>query len=631
MIVYSETKKVFINDVFNGELPEIIEEKFKELGVFGGGEAEVKSWRNSLRCVSEVIQDPRIDDDVQVAVEFQIPLTSKRIDFMIGGKTDEKDHVVVIELKQWEKCFVTDKEDVVNAFTGGANRDVVHPSHQAYSYAKLIENFNEAVEEQHIEMNPCAYLHNYESKYEDQIRDSRYQKLIDQAPVFLAKDNAKLRDFIAKYVSKRSEKNLFEIIDYGKLKPSKSLQSVAGSMLNGNKEFEMVDEQLVAYSTVLKILKDSLSSEQKHTIIIQGGPGTGKSVIAINLLAKMLNNKYSCAYTTKTSTPRTAFCSKLIKGKYNIKYLEGLFKSSGSFSNAKNNQFDCLLCDEAHRLNEKSGLYGNKGENQIKEIIHASKVSVFFIDENQKVHEKDIGTVEEIKRWAQEQGSVVHANESLVLTSQFRCNGSDSYLAFLDDVLGVRKTANNNYFDIDYDIRIFDDSNEMKRELEKKNTNNKARMIAGYCYHWNSKKDKSSYDIFLKNGFKAQWNFTTDKFAIDENSFEQVGCIHSTQGLEFDYVGIIIGKDLRYENGKVITDVTMRDKRDSTVRSCRKNDPKLCDEIIRNTYRTLLSRGQKGCFVYCEDEALGNYLKERLNKVERIDIKKIDHTKKSTK
>ena len=171
----------------------------------------------------------------------------------------------------------------------------------------------------------------------------------------------------------------------------------------------------------------------------------------------------------------------------------------------------------------------------------------------------------------------------------------------------------------------------MKRELEKKNTNNKARMIAGYCYPWKSKKDKESYDIFLKNGFKAQWNFTTDKFAIDEHSFDQVGCIHSTQGLEFDYVGIIIGKDLRYENGKVITDVTKRDKRDSTVRSCRKNDPKLCDEIIRNTYRTLLSRGQKGCFVYCEDEALGNYLKERLNKVERIDIKKIEHTKKSTK
>ena len=105
MIVYSETKKVFINDVFNGELPEIIEEKFKEFGIFGGGEAEVRSWRNSLRCVSEVIQDPKIDDDVQVAVEFQIPLTSKRIDFMIGGKNGEKDHVVVIELKQWEKCF----------------------------------------------------------------------------------------------------------------------------------------------------------------------------------------------------------------------------------------------------------------------------------------------------------------------------------------------------------------------------------------------------------------------------------------------------------------------------------------------------------------------------------------------
>ena len=138
-------------------------------------------------------------------------------------------------------------------------------------------------------------------------------------------------------------------------------------------------------------------------------------------------------------------------------------------------------------------------------------------------------------------------------------------------------------------------------------------MIAGYCYPWNSKNDKSRYDIVLKNGFKAQWNFTTDSFATGEDTFDQVGCIHSTQGLEFDYVGIIIGKDLRYENGKVITDRSKRDRHDKTIQGLGGNEA-LGDKIIRNTYKTLLSRGQKGCFIYCEDEALSTYIKKRLAK-----------------
>ena len=208
--------------------------------------------------------------------------------------------------------------------------------------------------------------------------------------------------------------------------------------------------------------------------------------------------------------------------------------------------------------------------------------------------------------------STIHYNQSLELKSQFRCNGSDGYLAFLDNLLEIRETANYDY-DLDYDIRIFDDPNEMREELRKTNIHNKSRMIAGYCYPWNSKKDKKCYDIILKNGFAAQWNFSTDQFALDENSFEQVGCIHSTQGLEFEYVGIIIGKDLRYVDGRVITDRKMRAKTDATIKGLN-GDEALGDKIIRNTYKTLLTRGQKGCFIYCEDKALSDYIKEQLSK-----------------
>lgn len=614
MIVYSGNKKSFQRDTMNGVIARKLDTLFCDLGITKESLPEFNSWKASLPQIGLVISDKRIDDDAQVALEYQIPLTSKRVDFMIGGSDGQRDNVVIVELKQWEKCSATTRENVVIAYTGGANREVAHPSQQAYSYAKLIENFNEDVRNENIGLIPCAYLHNYQEQYKKQIMHPNYTEALADAPVFLQEDGDKLSDFIAKYVNKPSDKKLFDIIENGKLKPSKALQDTVGSIMNGNKEFEMIDEQQVAYATILKLVENSIGNGEKHTIIVQGGPGTGKSVIAINLLAKIINNNYSCLYVTKNGAPRYTFSNNLVRGRHTLGYLKGLFKSSGIFIDTKPNTFDCILTDEAHRLNLKSGMFGNLGENQIKEIINAAKISVFFVDEDQIVTMKDIGTVAEIKKQADLLGSIVHMGKSLTLVSQFRCNGSDGYMAFLDNVLGIRKTANYT-MDIDYDIRVFDDACAMREELRKYNTYNKARMIAGYCYPWLSEKAKSKIDITLPGGFEAQWNFETNSFATGENSFEQVGCIHSTQGLEFDYVGIIIGKDLRYKDGMVITDYKQRARQDATIRGVNSLEKEqLADRIIRNTYKTLLSRGQKGCFIYCEDEALREYLKKCINK-----------------
>ena len=614
MIVYSGNKKSFQTDAINGVIAQKLDETFLALGLPKESRAEYRAFENSLPRMALILGDNRIDNQVQVALEYQIPLTSKRVDFMVGGSNGINDNVVIVELKQWDTCTATSRENVVKAFTGGKEREVAHPSQQAYSYAKLIENFNEDVRANNIGLIPCAYLHNYLEKNRGQICHPHYDEAIADAPVFLQKDGEKLQEFIVKHVTKKSEKNLFEIIENGKIKPSKSLQDAVGSILNGNSEFEMIDEQQVAYATILKLVENTISSDQKHTIIVQGGPGTGKSVIAINLLAKIINNDYSCLYVTKNSAPRYSFSENLIKGKHTVGYLKGLFKSASNFVDVPTNTYDCILTDESHRLTARSRvgtIY--KGENQIKEIINASKISVFFIDEDQMVTTSDIGTVEAIIEQAKLQGSVVHKGESLTLTSQFRCNGSDGYMAFLDDVLGIRNTANREGFDLDYDIRVFDDAYEMREALRLKNDNNKARMIAGYCYNWVSRNDKSQMDIVLPGGFEAQWNFTTDRFATDPESFEQVGCIYSTQGVEFEYVGIIIGKDLRYEDGKVITDqkAVAKTENSSGVRTCK--DPIKADRLIKNIYKTLLSRGQKGCYVYCEDKSLSCYIKKRLN------------------
>lgn len=280
-----------------------------------------------------------------------------------------------------------------------------------------------------------------------------------------------------------------------------------------------------------------------------------------------------------------------------------------------NNILDTLLVDEAHRLNEKSGIYHNKGENQIKEIIHAAKCSVFFIDESQRVTLQDIGSVDEIRKWATYYNANVYQME---LISQFRCNGSDGYLAWLDHILQIRETANYDLMDIDYDIRICDTPQEVKDLIYEKNEiNHRSRMLAGYCWNWISqgKNDSNIHDIKIGD-FEMSWNLGNSIFAIDESSIHEIGCIHTSQGLEFDYVGVIIGNDLRFENGKIITDYNQRASTDQSMKGIKKKakeNPekanKIAEEIIKNTYRTLMTRGMKGCYIYCVDKNLSDYLK----------------------
>ena len=395
-------------------------------------------------------------------------------------------------------------------------------------------------------------------------------------------------------------------------------------MLKGNKEFYLIDEQKVAFETIRRLVRNSLeqaskpdSAQSKYTVIIEGGPGTGKSVVAIQLLCDLIRNNYTANYVTKNAAPRNVYFEKLRGNAYSDNYIRSLFRGSGSYVSAGKDAFDCLIVDEAHRLQMKSGIFQNLGECQAREIIHSSRVSVFFIDEDQIVTTSDVGSVELIRKCAKEEGSTVLCGDELNLVSQFRCNGSDGYLAFLDNLLGIRKTANSR-LDIDYDIQVFDSPCKMRDALREKNrVANKSRMIAGYCYDWVSKKDRNLYDIILPDGFRAQWNFSdTATWAIDDDSFEQVGCIHTSQGLEFDYVGIIIGKDLVFRDGEVQTDFLARAKTDTSLKGIKSSrNYALADRIIRNTYRTILSRGQKGCFIYCEDKALGDYIKRQLHLV----------------
>ena len=604
------------NDVLETKLYDAIKNKMNR----STGLSELNSWRNSLKEMYITLNDSNIPSDAGVAIEYNIPQTSKRVDFLISGYgKDNKGNVIIVELKQWEKLqAIEGQEAIVETFTGGANRRVVHPSYQAWSYAALIKDYNEYVQDADIELHPCAYLHNYPRVENDPLDAKQYKEVLADAPAFTYGQRDALRNFIKKSIITGDNEDTLVKIEHGKIRPSKQLQDSISGMLKGNKEFIMLDEQKVVYENILSLSTKCQKDGKKRTIIVEGGPGTGKTVVAINLLAELTKRNQFVQYVSKNAAPRTVYGYKL-KGTMKKSSVDNLFKGSGCYTEAPMNSVGTILADEAHRLNEKSGMFQNMGENQIKEIIHASRCSVFFIDESQRITTSDIGSIAEIEKWAERENSEVIKME---LVSQFRCNGSDGYLAWIDDVLQIRDTANYDLEGIDYDIRICDSPKEMEHiVIEKNRIRNRARILAGYCWNWpkDTRNDVNYHDIKIGD-YGISWNLDGgDAFAINPDSVHEAGCIHTSQGLEFDYVGVIIGDDMRYENGEIVTDYSKRAKTDQSMKGIKglaKDDPEkasqLADEIIKNTYRTLMTRGMKGCYVYCTDSELAAYLKERL-------------------
>lgn len=618
MIIYQASKNQFIADVLQNEIEKKILISFVRETGRSTGKSEIDSWRNSMMYMNNIINDPEIPEDVGIAIEYKIPSTSNRIDFILTGRDAAKNELaVLIELKQWSQANMTDKDGVVETFIGGGSRETAHPSYQVWSYAALLADFNQTVEEDNIQLKPCAYLHNYEP--DDNITNEFYKEYLDKAPVFLRPDALKLKQFVKQFVKYGDDGDILYRIDNGKIRPTKNLADNLASMLEGNQEFLMIDDQKVVYESALNLGKIA-SSNKKQVLIVQGGPGTGKSVVAINLLVEMTKRRLLAQYITKNSAPREVYHAKLT-GRLTRSRISSMFTSSGTFHAVESNTFDALIVDEAHRLNEKSGLYQNIGVNQVKELINASKLTVFFIDEDQRIDFKDIGTKDEIYHWAQRLGAEVKEQE---LVSQFRCNGSDGYLAWLDNALQVRQTANESLDDIGYDFRVLDDPVELQRIIvEKNHIANKARIVAGYCWDWISTKEPLRDDIVIGN-FSAQWNLKDDgqSWIIKPNSVSEVGCIHTCQGLELDYVAVIIGPDFVIRNGRAVTDASKRAGRDKTVYGYKRmlqEDPEFArakaDMVIKNTYRTLMSRGQKGCYIFCTDPETQKYFKDRLESI----------------
>jgi DUF2075 family protein len=618
VIIYQASKSQFLHHALREDIEDVVLRHFRSATGQGVAAPQVQAWKHSLLEMAKVLQDEEIPADAGVAIEYQLPQSSKRIDFVITGEdASARTKVVIVELKQWSESRRSEKDAVVWARRGGraGETEGTHPSYQAWSYAAFLEDFNGAVQDGAMALQPCAYLHNHPRNGE--IDHPHYREHIARAPLFLARERAKLQAFIREHVRHGDRKGALYQIENGRIQPSKMLADAVAGLLQGKPEFVLIDDQKVVYETILQV--DAKAEKRKQVVIVQGGPGTGKSVVAINLLGALIGRKRNARYVSKNAAPRAVYAAKLT-GTFKKTRINNLFSGSGAFVGDKPDAFDTLIVDEAHRLNEKSGLYRNLGDNQVRELMRSARCTVFFIDDDQRVTVHDIGHAEELRARAREFDAEV---TELELSSQFRCNGADGYLAWLDDTLDIRPTANTTLDTAEFDFRVFDSPAELHDLIELKNrANNRSRVVAGYCWKWPSKRDPQAWDIELPAfDYRRRWNLDKDGslWIVAPDSVEQVGCIHTCQGLELDYVGVIIGPDLVYRNGRIVSDANKRASSDQSVKGLKKmlkddadNARALADMIVKNTYRTLMTRGMKGCFVYCTDAPLAAYLRSRL-------------------
>jgi len=626
MIIYAETRRNFLEDVDLNRLERRLVEGFERQT--GSVPADRVVWANEYARFASALRRARVDDDMQVAIEYHVSAAGRsRIDVLLAGNDGDRDTGVVLELKAWSEADVSDVPELVWSPYGGG-RLAQHPCLQARKYKGLILRFNADIRDKGVDIHSAAYLFNLPRRHPEPLEDPRYRHIIDESRLFLADDAEELSRFIEKHVRHRSRHDVLFLLEKGRIIPAPALVERVGKMLDGNEEFDLLDVQNEAFQVIRHAIAGVATAVKRQVFIIHGGPGTGKSVIAVRLLAEVLASKRLGFFIAPNKAFRDTLVEQLARGSRDYREDgQALFQSSWSFHAAdfmKDRLHEVLIVDEAHRLKDEA--YQYRGASMVEDMVRAARISVFFLDETQRVQWNDSGSESRIREAARKFKAQVHP--PFTLTAQFRCGGSDGYLNWLDDVLQIRPTGNfDNWAEEQYDFRVFDDAAELYRALKARNADNKARFVAGYSWDWptEGRQRRGHVKHVTVDGLSLPWNFSGENWATAADGIDQVGCVHTCQGVEFDWLGVLIGPDLRFENGRVVGDPGKRARTDSSLKGWKtalreaKDDAAATEAvlakvqaIIRNTYKVLLSRGRKGCFVWCADQGLREYLRDRL-------------------
>lgn len=620
MQLYTGTSKQFIEDAVQNQISEKLRLSFLDHFRYSPSPQEVNSWRNSLSKIKDVFQRADLSDH-GVILEYQLPLSSKRLDCLVTGKDgDKRDNAVIVELKQWDKCQEDSGENEVLTWVGQGERAVLHPSVQVGQYQTYLQDCHTAFyEDKPVFLHSCAYLHNYSFAPKDPLLVGKFKTAIKDFPLFSMDDVDKISGYLSSFLSAGDGMPVLSRIQNSKYRASKKLLEHVGAVIKSKKDYILLDEQLVVYDKVIAAAKAGFHDKKKTVVVIKGGPGTGKSVIALNLMADLSLKGYNAHYATGSR----AFTETLRK--ITGTRAAAQFKYFNQYAMAEANEVDVLILDEAHRIrkssvdrftpkNKRSGL------SQVEEIIKASKVSVFFVDDYQVVRPMEIGSASLIEEAAKTTKCKL---EEFQLETQFRCAGSDGFMNWLDNTLGIRKTANILWQgDSNFDFRIVDSPEALEGMIRQKVAEGySGRLAAGYCWPWSDPNADGQLENDVVVGkFERPWNAKPDAkrlapgipkallWAYDPNGIDQVGCVYTAQGFEFDYVGVIVGPDLHYNPTKGAWEGNKDHSCDSVVRRSKERFV----DMVKNTYRVLLSRGLRGCFVYFMEEDTKHFFLSRM-------------------
>ncbi|EXU68053.1 ATP-binding protein [Streptomyces sp. PRh5] len=580
-------------------------------------EAEVRSWKHSIPALVSALLEAGLDD-VEMMIEYTLPLTSKRADVILAGvhpKTGEPSYVVV-ELKQWTEAYPDEDSPNLCHVAGMHTRPALNPIEQVRGYCDYLAQFNGTLDGHEHRIVGAAYLHNATEFGVSGLDDA------GQSPrgrFFTGDRRGEFIEFLRDHLAAASGALAADALRNAAVKPSTQLIRVAAAEVRDREQFQLLSEQKLAYELVLKAVRNAQRSDNKEVIVVTGGPGSGKSVIALSLLGELYRQGRSALHATGSAS-FTKTMRKVAGARK--REVQDLFKYFNSFMTAERNDFDVLICDEAHRMRLTSANRYTPAENrtdkpQVDELIDAARVPVFLLDDHQIVRPGEMGSEREIKAAAARKGlrcTVVS------LDSQFRCGGSDAYLRWVLRLLDLEQGGPVQWEpDAKMQLTVADTPEQMEEFLEDRRAEGySARMSAGYCWRWTTKIAPGQplpADVVI-GAWARPWNVYGERavagappsalWATDPAGFGQVGCVYTAQGFEYDWSGVILGPDLVWRDGRWVVDRT--ESKDPVFKKSTPDD--VVAGLIRNTYKVLLTRGMVGTVIYSTDAETRAKLRE---------------------
>ncbi|MFD8607230.1 ATP-binding protein [Streptomyces sp. TSRI0445] len=591
-----------------GRLARLLAENFQHQHRHRPQPAEVRAWERSIPALTNVLVEAGLGE-VEMLLEYGLPLTSKRADVILAGvhpATGEASYVVV-ELKQWSKAH-PEPEDPLLCRIDAYDHPILNPIEQVRGYCDYLVSFNGALENNPKSVVGVAYLHN---ATEAKVAGLRHVAEDDRGRMFTGDQRGAFLSYLRSRLAAKPGADAADALLQAKVRPSRQLMVVAAAEVRDREQFILLDEQRLAYETVMAAVRRARQADRKQVVVVTGGPGSGKSVIALSLLGDLYRRGVPALHATGSQS-FTKTMRKIVGTRK--PEVQRLFRYFNSFMEAEPNDLDVLVCDEAHRLRKTSANRYTKatlrtGRPQVAELMAAARVPVFLLDQHQVVRPGEMGTEEQIREAAAALGL---ACTVVKLDNQFRCGGSDAYMQWVVDLLGL-EGQDPTVWEPDDKVRLMtvDTPQELEDFLAAQRAQGYgARMSAGYCWKWTTKITSSMNalptDVIIGD-WARPWNLYGDRallgappaplWATAPEGFGQVGCVYTAQGFEYDWSGVIMGPDLVWRTDRWVVDRTA--SKDPSFTKATSDDD--VDRLVRNTYKVLLTRGMIGTVVYSTD------------------------------